>query len=307
MDATTVAAGLLHDVLEDTATSKDDLEREFGGEIAELVDGVTKIGKLAFSTREERQAENFRKMLVAMARDIRVLMIKLADRLHNMRTLHYLPPEKAEIARETLDIYAPLAHRLGMAKVKGELEDLALTDARSRGLRGAPAPGGQAAPRARGGDQPGHHDPDDKLAEVGHRSKITGRPKHFYSIYKKMQRAAGSSTRSTTSPPCASSPPTVRECYGALGRGPLALEARARPLQGLHRDAQGRTCTSRSTRRSSGPRAIPWRSRSARPRCTGSPRRGSPPTGSTRRRRRPRRARRRPSCGCGSCWSGRRR
>ena len=96
MDVTTVAAGLLHDVLEDTATSKAVLVERFGGDIAELVDGVTKIGKLAFATREERQAENFRKMLVAMARDIRVLMIKLADRLDNMRTLHYLPPEKQE-------------------------------------------------------------------------------------------------------------------------------------------------------------------------------------------------------------------
>src|SRR5205814_9235026 len=127
MDVTTVTAGLLHDVLEDTKATKADLEREFGGEIAELVDGVTKIGKLAFSSREERQAENFRKMLVAMARDLRVLMIKLADRLHNMRTLDYLPTEKTKtIAQETLDIYAPLAHRPGMAKVKAEPEDLAL-------------------------------------------------------------------------------------------------------------------------------------------------------------------------------------
>src|SRR5207302_6808275 len=127
MDVITVTAGLLHDVLEDTTATKADLEREFGKEIAELVDGVTKIGKLAFSSREERQAENFRKMLVAMARDLRVLMIKLADRLHNMRTLHYLPADRArKIGQETLDIYAPLAHRLGMANVKAELEDLAL-------------------------------------------------------------------------------------------------------------------------------------------------------------------------------------
>src|SRR5262249_15037643 len=127
MDVITVTAGLLHDVLEDTDATKADLQRAFGIEIAELVDGVTKIGKLAVSSREERQADNVRKMLVAMARDLRVLMIKLADRLHNMRTLEYLPVEKAKkIAQETLDIYAPLAHRLGMAKVKAELEDLAL-------------------------------------------------------------------------------------------------------------------------------------------------------------------------------------
>src|SRR5438128_11024284 len=110
MDVTTVTAGLLHDVLEDTDATKDDLEREFGKEIAELVDGVTKIGKLAFSSREERQAENFRNMLVAMARDLRVLMIKLADRLHNMRTLHYLTADRArKIGQETTDNYAPLA------------------------------------------------------------------------------------------------------------------------------------------------------------------------------------------------------
>src|SRR5438445_10723986 len=108
MDVTTVTAGLLHDVLEDTTATKADLEREFGKEIAELVDGVTKIGKLAFSARDERQAENFRKQPLAMARDLRVLMIKLADRLHNMRTLHHLPPDKGrKIAQETLDIYAP--------------------------------------------------------------------------------------------------------------------------------------------------------------------------------------------------------
>src|ERR1051326_5181236 len=127
MDVTTVTAGLLHDVLEDTHATKAELEQEFGKEIAELVDGVTKLGKLAFSSREERQAENFRKMLIAMARDLRVIMIKLADRLHNMRTLHFLPPDTArKIAPATLDIYAAVAHRLGMANVKAELEDLAL-------------------------------------------------------------------------------------------------------------------------------------------------------------------------------------
>ena len=116
MDVTTVTAGLLHDVLEDTARHQERTSSASSArEIADLVDGVTKLGKIAFSSREERQAENFRKMLVAMARDIRVLLIKLADRLDNMRTLDHMPPEKArKIARETLDIYAPLANRLGM-------------------------------------------------------------------------------------------------------------------------------------------------------------------------------------------------
>ena len=199
MDATTVAAGLLHDVLEDTATSKDVLVERFGGDIAELVDGVTKIGKLAFASREERQAENFRKMLVAMARDIRVLMIKLADRLHNMRTLHYLPPEKQRaIARETLDIYAPLAHRLGMAKVKGELEDLALKALHAEVVRRPPAPGGQAAPRARGGDQPGHHHP---VGEAGRGRDVRADHGPAEALLLDLQEdagRAGSSTRSTT-------------------------------------------------------------------------------------------------------------
>jgi GTP pyrophosphokinase len=187
MDVTTVTAGLLHDVLEDTSATKADLEAEFGKEIAELVDGVTKIGKLAFSSREERQAENFRKMLVAMARDLRVLMIKLADRLHNMRTLDYLAPDKArKIAHETLDIYAPLAHRLGMAKVKAELEDLALR---------AMSPDVYIDLQKRVAKRRLEREADinhviaiieRKLSEVGIESQIRGRPKHFYSIFKKM-------------------------------------------------------------------------------------------------------------------------
>ena len=217
MDATTVAAGLLHDVLEDTATSKTVLVERFGGDIAELVDGVTKIGKLAFGSREERQAENFRKMLVAMARDIRVLMIKLADRLHNMRTLHYLSPEKQQaIGQETLDIYAPLAHRLGMAKVKGELEDLAL-----KALHPEVYDDLQRRVAKRRLEREAEINQviailSKKLAEVEIPGQITGRPKHFYSIYKKMQAGRDfdeiydlTAVRMLAS--------TVRECYGALG------------------------------------------------------------------------------------------
>ena len=217
MDATTVAAGLLHDVLEDTATSKTVLVERFGDDIAELVDGVTKIGKLAFGSREERQAENFRKMLVAMARDIRVLMIKLADRLHNMRTLHYLSPEKQRgIGQETLDIYAPLAHRLGMAKVKGELEDLAL-----KALQPEVYDDLQRRVAKRRLEREAEINQviailSKKLAEVGIPAQITGRPKHFYSIYKKMQGGRDfdeiydlTAVRMLAS--------TVRECYGALG------------------------------------------------------------------------------------------
>jgi GTP diphosphokinase / guanosine-3',5'-bis(diphosphate) 3'-diphosphatase len=233
MDVTTVTAGLLHDVLEDTKATKGDLQREFGVEIAELVDGVTKIGKLAFSSREERQAENFRKMLVAMARDLRVLMIKLADRLHNMRTLQYLPADKArKIAQETLDIYAPLAHRLGMAKVKAELEDLALRvlhleDYQELMRRVAKR---RLEREAEINNLISHL--HDKLAEVGIESKIAGRPKHFYSIWKKMHEGGRefdeiydlTAVRVLTN--------SVRDCYGALG----VVHSLWKPVPGRFKD-----------------------------------------------------------------------
>jgi GTP diphosphokinase / guanosine-3',5'-bis(diphosphate) 3'-diphosphatase len=233
MDVTTVTAGLLHDVLEDTGATKDDLEREFGKEIAELVDGVTKLGKLAFSSREERQAENFRKMLVAMARDLRVLMIKLADRLHNMRTLDYLASDRArKISQETLDIYAPLAHRLGMAKVKAELEDLAL-----RTL----SPDAYVDLQKRVAKRRLEREADinhvitiieKKLLEVGIESQIRGRPKHFYSIFKKMHDQGRefdeiydlTAVRVITN--------SVRDCYGALG----VIHSLWKPVPGRFKD-----------------------------------------------------------------------
>src|SRR5205814_46643 len=126
LDPTAIAAGLLHDSIEDTQATIEEIEHEFGSQVARIVEGVTKISKIDFASKEERQAENVRKMILAMVDDIRVVLIKLADRLHNMRTLKHLPEERRQhVARETLDIYAPLAHRLGMGKVRGELEDLA--------------------------------------------------------------------------------------------------------------------------------------------------------------------------------------
>src|SRR5271170_5477021 len=125
LDSTAIAAGLLHDAVEDTPVTTEDITTKFGEQVAHIVEGVTKIDKIQFANREDRQAENVRKMLLAMVSDVRVVLIKLADRLHNMRTLEHMPPERQQsIARETLDIYAPLAHRLGMGKVRGELEDL---------------------------------------------------------------------------------------------------------------------------------------------------------------------------------------
>src|SRR5213594_1177456 len=233
MDVTTVTAGLLHDVLEDTSATKDDLQREFGPEIADLVDGVTKIGKLAFSSREERQAENFRKMVVAMAHDLRVLMIKLADRLHNMRTLDYLPPDKGrKIAQETLDIYAPLAHRLGMAKVKAELEDLALRVmqpedyldlmrrvAKRRLEREAEINQLIAILK-------------EKLGEVDIESKIAGRPKHFYSIWKKMHEGGREFDEIYDLTAVRVLTKTVRDCYGALG----VIHSLWKPVPGRFKD-----------------------------------------------------------------------
>ena len=233
MDVTTVTAGLLHDVLEDTRATKDDLTREFGVEIADLVDGVTKIGKLAFSSKEERQAENFRKMLVAMARDIRVLMIKLADRLHNMRTLDYLVQDRGrKIAEETLDIYAPLAHRLGMAKVKAELEDLAL-----RCLHAEDYADLQRRVAKRRLEREAEINQviailERKLGEVGIEAQIRGRPKHFYSIWKKMHDQGRefdeiydlTAVRVITN--------SVRDCYGGLG----VIHSLWKPVPGRFKD-----------------------------------------------------------------------
>jgi GTP diphosphokinase / guanosine-3',5'-bis(diphosphate) 3'-diphosphatase len=233
MDLSTVTAGLLHDVLEDTHATKEDLVREFGAEIADLVDGVTKLGKLAFSSREERQAENFRKMLVAMARDLRVLMIKLADRLHNMRTLDYLALDKArKVAQETLDIYAPLAHRLGMAKVKAELEDLAL-----RAMRPDDYQDLMRRVAKRRLEREAEINQliailQQKLREVSIESQIRGRPKHFYSIWKKMHEDGRefdeiydlTAVRVITN--------TVRDCYGALG----VIHSLWKPVPGRFKD-----------------------------------------------------------------------
>ncbi len=232
MDVSTVTAGLLHDVLEDTVVTKEVLAERFGGDIAELVDGVTKIGKLAFASREERQAENFRKMLVAMARDIRVLMIKLADRLHNMRTIEYLPSEKQrKIAQETLDIYAPLAHRLGMAKVKGELEDLALKTLHPEAYEDL-----QRRVAKRRLEREAEINQviailQKKLGEVGIEAQITGRPKHFYSIHKKMlQGREFDEIYDLTAVRIIA--PTVRDCYGALG----VVHSLWKPVPGRFKD-----------------------------------------------------------------------
>jgi guanosine-3',5'-bis(diphosphate) 3'-pyrophosphohydrolase len=189
LDVPSVATGLLHDTVEDTLTTLDEIQARFGPEVAELVDGVTKISRIDFRSREEKQAENFRKMLLAMARDIRVILIKLADRTHNMRTLGHLDARRQQvIAQETLDIYAPIAHRLGIYWIKSELEDNALHYLHPEvyyQLKRNVAKKREERERytkevvsllAR------------KMKEANLEAEVHGRPKHFYSIYQKMQQ-----------------------------------------------------------------------------------------------------------------------
>jgi GTP pyrophosphokinase len=190
LDATAIAAGLLHDSVEDTPATNEEIAAEFGDQVAHIVDGVTKIDKIQFANREDRQAENVRKMLLAMVSDVRVVLIKLADRLHNMRTLEHLKPERQEaIARETLDIYAPLAHRLGMGKVRGELEDLAFryTDPVSYARVSA-----AVEARRVEGEQFLHGVEDtlvEQLRENNVEARVEWRIKRLYSIAQKIERS----------------------------------------------------------------------------------------------------------------------
>src|SRR5947209_6306665 len=218
MDPVGIAAGLLHDSVEDTSITIVDIRKEFGDQVARIVEGVTKISKIDFATREEQQAENLRKMMLAMVDDIRVVLIKLADRLHNMRTLEHLPPERQQkIAQETLDIYAPIAHRLGMGKIRGELEDL--------GFRYLDPIGYQQvhdaveARRKEGEAFLSRVESvlRDKLKEAGITATDESRIKRLFSIHKKLQRQR--ITVEQVYDLCAMRviTPSVQDCYAVLG------------------------------------------------------------------------------------------
>lgn len=187
LDTSTIVAGILHDVIEDTKYTYEDIKSGFNDEIAYLVDGVTKLGRIEYKTKEEQQADNIRKMLLAMARDIRVILIKLTDRLHNMRTLKFLSPEKQKTkAKETLEIYAPIAHRLGISKVKWELEDLSLRYLHPSEYYELVEKVSQKRTEREKSIEQIMSTLKERANSAGIEADIDGRPKHFYSIYKKM-------------------------------------------------------------------------------------------------------------------------
>src|SRR5580692_3908756 len=193
LDSTAIAAGLLHDAVEDTPVTTEDITEQFGEQVAHIVEGVTKIDKIQFANREDRQAENVRKMLLAMVSDVRVVLIKLADRLHNMRTLEHLRVERQQaIAQETLDIYAPLAHRLGMGKVRGELEDLSFRYVDAVSFEKVQTAIDERRQEGEDFLEEVERTLQDKLKEHGIEARVEWRIKRLYSIYQKLQKQRSS-------------------------------------------------------------------------------------------------------------------
>jgi guanosine-3',5'-bis(diphosphate) 3'-pyrophosphohydrolase len=233
LDVTAIAAGLLHDAIEDTEATREDIRKEFGATVAHIVEGVTKIDKIEFADREERQAENVRKMVLAMVDDIRVVLIKLADRLHNMRTLEHLPEERrVQIAKETLDIYAPIAHRMGMGKVRGELEDLAFRYTDPIGYEKVRH---DVDERRKSGEAALHKfvgQIEDKLKENKIPAVVESRIKRLFSIHQKIQRQRITVDQVYDLLAVRIITQSVRDCYGALG----AIHAAWRPVPGRIKD-----------------------------------------------------------------------
>ena len=233
LDSTSIVAGILHDILEDTGCTAAQLKEKFGEEIAAIVDGVTKLGQIPYTTKEEQHVENLRKMFLAMAKDIRVIMIKLADRLHNMRTLKYLPHEKQlEKAKETLEIYAPLAHRLGISKVKWELEDICLRYINPKGYYDLVDKISKKRKEREAFIARIQEMLKDKLSELGIKAQIEGRPKHFYSIYKKMEAQNKTIEEIYDLFAVRIIVDSVKDCYAALGM----VHELFKPLPGRFKD-----------------------------------------------------------------------
>jgi guanosine-3',5'-bis(diphosphate) 3'-pyrophosphohydrolase len=233
LDTETLCAALLHDTVEDTQASLADIEAHFGAEIAGLVDGVTKLTELTFQSRDEAQAENYRKMMVAMASDIRVILIKLADRLHNMRTIEAMPKQKQiDKARETLDIYAPIAHRLGIHAIKWELEDLAFQTLHPRKYNEIKTlVAQQRDDRERYVNAAGEYLAEE-LIEVGIQAEISGRAKHFYSIYAKMTKKGREFNEIYDLTAMRVIVGSVKDCYGTVG----VIHSLWKPLPGRFKD-----------------------------------------------------------------------
>src|SRR3954465_9301778 len=233
LDSGAIAAGLLHDAIEDTEATREDIKKEFGEVVAKLVEGVTKIDRIDFASKEERQAENVRKMVLAMVDDIRVVLIKLADRLHNMRTLEHLQPERQlQISKETLDIYAPIAHRLGMSKVRGELEDLAFRyvdpiayDQLRKQVEARRKQGEDFLKKIIAVIQ-------EKLKENSVEATIDFRIKRLYSIHQKLLRQKITVEQVYDLLAIRILTKSVKDCYSALG----AIHAQWRPVPGRIKD-----------------------------------------------------------------------
>ena len=268
LDTASIVTGLLHDTVEDTVATLDDIERLFGPEIARLVDGVTKLSRIELQSDQTKQAENFRKLVLAMSEDIRVLLVKLADRLHNMQTLHFIKSDekRRRIARETMDIYAPLAERIGMHRMKDQLEDLAFAELHPDARASIIARLGFLRDQG-GDDRPAHRRRADRNAGGGRarRAVVSGREKSPYSIWRKMQRknVVVRAARRRDGVPRARR--QRRRLLSRAGHHPFRLSRRPRPLQGLHLDPEAEQLPLAAHRRDR-PRAAAHRGADPHPR-----------------------------------------